>query len=77
MEDLKSSLKYLSFGFELVGALCLPAALAYYLDTSFGDPEISWITVSGLFLGLAASYARLKMVINALNTDMNHKKKNN
>jgi len=77
MEDLKSSLKYLSIGFELVGSLCLPAAIAYYLDTSFGNPSVSWIFVVGLFLGLAVTYLRLKSVISSINQDINAKKKDN
>lgn len=75
MEDLKSSLRYVSFGFELVGTLALPAALAYYIDISFGDAAISWIFSVGLLFGLIACYFRLKTIINVINQDTTTKKK--
>jgi|GEM_PF-2449848 F0F1-type ATP synthase assembly protein I len=77
MEDLKSSLKYISFGFELVGSLCIPAAVAYYFDTSYGNPSVSWIFIVGLFLGLAVTYFRLRSVINSINRETIVKKKDN
>lgn len=70
MEDLKSSLRYLSLGFELVGSLVLPAALAYYVDITYGNSSISWIFFLGLSIGLIAVYLRLKSVINAVNADI-------
>lgn len=69
MEDLKSSLRYLSLGFELVGSLFLPAAFAYYIDTAYGNSSISWIFFFGLLVGIVAVYLRLKSVINTINAD--------
>lgn len=73
MEDLKSSLRYVSFGFELVGMLLIPTALAYYIDISYGNPSISWIFGVGLFFGLVGTYLRLKSVITAINVETESK----
>lgn len=73
MEDFKSSLKYLSFGFELVGMLLIPTSLAYYIDVNHGNPSISWIFGVGLFFGLLGTYLRLKSVIIAINVESESK----
>lgn len=74
MSGLKTSLKYLGLGTEILAAFAIPAIIGLLIDYRIFYQEAGYGLIIGLVLGLILVFFRLKAIVEDLSQTENEQK---